>query len=175
MSDEEVDQFLEEKNTLRLATVSENGWPHVVPVAYARLEESETLYVLTHPEPRKSQNLFHENRDCAVIDDGETYTDLRGVFIHGTAMVVPEPSTMERLERAWINQCYGGELPPVVKQVYGRRDGWIWFQIHPVHRVSWDNTKLDPSQLESTEPTSESPIEYNLPDDLGAAAPTGDR
>lgn len=171
MSADEVNQFLTEHSTLRLATISENGWPHVVPVAYARLGDPETLYILTHPDQRKSQNIFHENRVGAVVDDGETYTELRGVFVHGTATVVVETSKMERLEQAWIDQAYGGELPPVVKTVYARREGWIWFEIDPVHRVSWDNTKLDPDRLGDLESTPKSPIEYRVPEDCGAATP----
>lgn len=171
MSDEEIDEFLSENNTLRLATVSENGWPHVVPLAYARLDESDSLFVLTHPDQRKSRNLFYDNRLGAVIDDGEQYPDLRGVFFHGRATIVSREEKMKRLERAWIDQCYDGELPPIVKQVYSRRDGWVWFEITPVHRVSWDNTKLDPEKLVDDQDLPDSPFDYAVPEDAGAAEP----
>lgn len=171
MDDAELEAFLNERRTVYLATVSENGWPHVAPVGFAHLKGK--LYVLTHPEQRKSRNLFHDNRVGVVADEGDEYTSLRGVFMHGYAEVVTDESRFRKLEDAWIDSFYGGEIPDVVKKVYARRDGWIWFEIEPVHTVTWDNTKLDSSRLADEAPAG-SPFSYDLPDDLGAATPGED-
>lgn len=172
MSEEEQDAFLREQRKLYLATVSRNGWPHVAPVGFARRDGN--LYVLTHPEQRKSRNIFHDNRVGVVFEDGDTYTSLRGVFMHGYATVVTDDGLRGEIEEAWIDRFYGGEIPDVVKKVYARREGWIWFEIDPVNTVSWDNTKLDPARLADEDPPAGTPFEYDLPDDLGAAAPEGD-
>lgn len=94
MSGTEIDQFLDGQQFLRLATVSENGWPHVVPVGFTRLDSSETLYVLSHPEQRECRNIFYNNSVGAVVDAGDTYTTLQGVFVHGYATVVTDESRM---------------------------------------------------------------------------------
>ena len=172
MDDDELDSFLSEQKTLYLATVSENGWPHVAPVGFARLDGSDNLYVLTHPAQRKSKNVFHDNKVGVVLDDGDTYTSLRGVFIHGYASVVTDEGMFPELERAWVDNFYSGEIPEVVKKVYAKRDGWIWFEIEPVNTVTWDNRKLDPTRLEDEDAPSGMPFSYELPDDVGAAAPT---
>lgn len=169
MDDVELDAFLTERRIVYLATVSESGWPHVAPVGFAWLDEK--LYVLTHPEQRKSRNIFHDNRVGVVADAGDGYTSLRGVFMHGYAEAVTDDSLFSRLERAWIDSFYGGEIPDVVKQVYARRDGWIWFEIEPVHVVTWDNRKLDPSRLLEDPVPGGSPFSYDLPEELGAATP----
>lgn len=169
MDDAELDTFLTERRTVYLATVSENGWPHVAPVGFAWLDEK--LYVLTHPGQRKSRNILHDNRVGVVADAGDGYTSLRGVFMHGYAEAVTDGSRFPRLERAWIDSFYDGEIPDDVKRVYARRDGWIWFEIEPVHTVTWDNRKLDPSRLADDPVPEDSPFSYDLPEDLGAAAP----
>lgn len=175
MSEAEVDRFLSNHHTLRLATVSEKGWPHVVPVGYTRLDdeggEREPLYVLSHPEQRKCRNIFSDNRVGAVVDDGDEYTSLRGVFVHGYATVVTDEARMEAVEASWIDDFYGGRLPDVVKAVYSLRDAWIWFRIDPVNVVSWDNRKVDEARLRDRGESIEDPFTYRLPDDLGAAAP----
>lgn len=171
MSEAERDRFLDDHRMLRLATVSENGWPHVVPVGYARLADGDALYVLSHPDQRKCRNIFHSNQVGAVVDDGSTYTSLRGVFLHGYATVVTDESRMARIQSAWIDNFYDGELPDVVKAVYAMRDAWIWFEIEPVNVVSWDNTTVDEARLRDRGADIEDPFTYALPDDLGAADP----
>lgn len=94
MSGTKIDQFLDGQQFLRLATVSENGWPHVVPVGFTRLDSSETLYVLSHPEQRECRNISYNNSVGAVVDAGDTYTTLQGVFVHGYATVVTDESRM---------------------------------------------------------------------------------
>lgn len=172
MNQEERDAFLREQRKLYLATVSENGWPHVVPVGFARRDGK--LYVLTHPEQRKCRNVFHDNRVGVVLEEGDTYTSLRGVFMHGYATVVIDDDLRGALEEAWIDRFYGGEIPDVVKKVYARREGWLWFEIDPVNTVSWDNTKLDSTRLADEDPPEGTPFEYDRPDDLGAASPERD-
>lgn len=169
MDDAELDAFLTEQKMLYLATVSENGWPHVAPVGFARIDGN--LYVLTHPNQRKSRNIFHNNKVGVVLDEGDSYTSLRGVFMHGYATVVTDEEKYPELERAWVDTFYDGEIPDVVKKVYSKRDGWIWFEIEPVNTVTWDNRKLDPSRLEDEDAPSGMPFSYQLPDDTGAATP----
>ncbi len=172
MTDDELDAFLAEQQVLYIATVSENGWPHVAPVGFARLDDDpDRLYVLTHPSQRKSQNVFENNRVGVVLDEGDTYTSLRGAFMHGYAHVVTDEELYPKLERAWVDSFYDGEIPEVVKKVYAKRDGWIWFEIDPVHTVTWDNRKLDASRLEDERAPVGMPFQYRLPDDLGAAEP----
>lgn len=172
MTDEELDTFLNNHDELHLATVSENGWPHVVPVAYATFDEGDDrLYILTHPEQRKSQNIFQDNRVGLVIDDGEAYTELRGAFMHGYATLVRDKELIAKIEDTWVDQCYDGELPEVVQKVYGMRSGWVWFAIEPAHTVTWDNTKLDADRLRDHPVPEEGPFTYSFPEDAGAAEP----
>lgn len=175
VTERELDAFLAEHSERRLATVSENGWPHVVPVAYTRLPETDDdrLYVLTHPEQRKSRNIFHDNRVGAVVDDGDAYTGLRGAFIHGYVTLVRDESLIAEIEEHWVTQAYDGEIPDVVKTVYNMRSGWIWFAIDPVHTVTWDNTKLDPERITDREVPEGLPFSYEFPADAGAAEPEG--
>lgn len=170
MSTEEENEFIGTQRQLYLATISPSGWPHVAPVGFARLDDG-SVYVLTHPNQRKSQNIFHNNKVAVVFESGETYTTLKGVFMHGYATVVTDQERWPELERAWVDQHYGGTIPDIVKKVYTLRDGWIWFEITPVHTISWDNSNLDPERLQDVPVPAGMPFEYHVPDELGSAAP----
>jgi general stress protein 26 len=160
MTDDQVDSFLHEHKLLRLATVSENGWPHVVPVAYTRLDGDE-IYVLTHPGQRKSQNIGHNNKVALVVDEGTPpdYFSMKGVFIHGYATQVAD-SLVDDIERSFVDKCYEGEIPELVKIIYSMRDGWVWFEIDPANTVSWDNSNIDESRLEGKDVPSGMPFQY---------------
>lgn len=163
--------FLESHDKCYLATVSENGWPHVAPLAYATLSEDERIYLLTHPYQRKSENVFHENRVGVLVEEGHEYLELAGLFVHGYATVVRDESRFPDLEAAWEDGFYDGQIPDVVKKVYDTREGWLWFEIEPVHAVSWSNDVIDPERLSHREVPEGSPFSYDLPEDAGAAEP----
>lgn len=171
MSDDEIDDFLSHHHRLRLGTVSGNGWPHVIPVSYTRLDASPTLYVHSHPESRKSRNLRHDNRVGAVIDEGVSYGELRGVFVHGYATAIRDPERMRELEASWKEKLHGGERPELLKRAHAQHGTTMWIRIDPANVVTWDNTKLDPDRLPPVPEGESADFTYDIPDDLGAAEP----
>lgn len=173
MSDEEIDAFLSSQKHLRLGTISENGWPHVTPVSYTRLDSSPVVYVHSHPAARKSRNIMHDNRVSAAIDHGESYSKLQGVFMHGYASVVRNSDRMEEIEESWKAKLHGGKRPEILKRVHARHGTTMWIEIEPVHLVTWDNTNIDPDRLAPLEPGETADFSYELPDDVGAAEPEG--
>lgn len=171
LSDAEERTFLESHDKCYLATVSENGWPHVVPLAYTMLPDDDQLYILTHPDQRKSRNIFYDNRVGLLVEEGQAYLELAGVFIHGHATMVRDTDRYTELESHWVDGFYDGQIPDVVKKVYDTRDNWLWFAVDPVHTVSWDNSVVDPERLSDRDVPEGSPFTYDLPDDAGAAEP----
>lgn len=170
MTDNELDAFLSDHQTCYVGTVSEQGWPHVAPLAYTRLDDPTVLYVRTHPRSRKARNLYHENRASVVVDEGIEYSDLKGFFVHAYATVVREPPRLARLDDVFVETQYDGEMPELVARVHARQDEWVWFELEPAHVVTWDNSKLDPERL--PEPPAAGPsYTYGYPDDAGAAEP----
>lgn len=172
MTAEELDDFLSVHRTCYVGTVSANGWPHVAPLAYARLDDPTTLYVRTHPDSRKARNLYHDNRASVVVDEGVAYADLKGFFAHAYATVVREERRLARLDEAFVEQQYGGVMPDLLVRVHATQDEWLWFELDPVHSLTWDNSKLDLERL--PEPQADRlTYSYDRPEDAGAAEPEG--
>lgn len=167
----ELDEFLRTNGHLRLATFSENGWPHVAPLAYVRLDDSTTLFVRTHTYDRKSENIYHDNRVCVVIDEtGIDYTDLRGVFMHAYATLVRDEDRIATLDEAYNDKHYDGSPSKALRRTHALRDAFVWFELDPVNTVTWDNTQLDPDRLPKVSPDDEV-HSYVFPDNAGAAEP----
>jgi len=138
MTPEEVDAFLAEERTCRVATVGPQG-PHATPLWFAWDGSALWLYSLS-----KSQRWFdleHDNRIAAVIDAGDGYAELRGVEIRGRAEIVGEvPRTGEPNDEltkpeSLFAQKYNG----TPQLAYDGRHAWR--KVVPDKITSWDFRK----------------------------------
>ncbi|MEV4333986.1 pyridoxamine 5'-phosphate oxidase family protein [Streptomyces sp. NPDC049597] len=140
MTPEELDAFLAERRTCRVATVSADGRPHVSALWFAWDGTSLWLYSLTRS--RRWADLRRDPRIAAVVDDGEEYGELRGVELAGTAVFVGEaPRTgvdcreLRAPEALFARKNFGLEAMP--------HDGrHAWLRLTPDTIASWDFRKL---------------------------------
>jgi hypothetical protein len=138
MTTGEVDAFLAEQRTCRVATVGPNG-PHVTPLWYAW--HGGAIWLTSLSRSRRWADLRADPRVAVVVDAGEHYAELRGVELRGRAEVVGEvPRTgepvpeLEGPEQAFADRYLGGGM------VHDGRHGWL--RVVPEKITSWDFRKL---------------------------------
>ncbi|MEU1627979.1 pyridoxamine 5'-phosphate oxidase family protein [Streptomyces sp. NPDC020096] len=140
MSPQELDGYLGERRTCRVATVSADGAPHVSALWFAWDGDSLWLYSLVRS--RRWTQLAADPRAAVVVDDGEEYGELRGVELSGTVEFVGEaPRTgepspeLDTPERLFAAKHFGLDRMP--------HDGrHAWLRLTPARIVSWDFRKL---------------------------------
>ncbi|MGW4779649.1 pyridoxamine 5'-phosphate oxidase family protein [Streptomyces filamentosus] len=140
MTPEELDSFLAEQRTCRVATVSADGHPHVSALWYAWDGTSLWLYSLTRS--RRWAELSADPRISVLVDDGEEYGELRGAELSGRAVPVGEaPRTgepcpeLDAVERLFAAKNFGLDAMP--------HDGrHAWLRLTPDAVASWDFRKL---------------------------------
>ncbi|MFE0701439.1 pyridoxamine 5'-phosphate oxidase family protein [Streptomyces sp. NPDC058872] len=140
MTPAEVDSFLTEQRTCRVATVAADGRPHVSALWFAWDGRSLWLYSLTRS--RRWAELRTDPRIAVVVDDGEEYGELRGVELSGTAVFVGEaPRTgapcpeLDLAEQLFATKNFGLDAMP--------HDGrHAWLRLTPDAVASWDFRKL---------------------------------
>ncbi|MBT2369212.1 pyridoxamine 5'-phosphate oxidase family protein [Streptomyces sp. ISL-10] len=140
MTPAEVDAFLAEQRTCRVATVSSDGRPHVSALWFAWDGTSLWLYSLTRS--RRWAELRRDPRIAVVVDEGEEYEELRGVELSGTAVFVGEaPRTgddrpeLRAPEALFARKNFGLDAMP--------HDGrHAWLRLTPDAIASWDFRKL---------------------------------
>lgn len=138
MTADEVDAFLGEQHTCRVATVGPNG-PHATPLWYVWLDGAIWLTSLSRSQ--RWADLEKDPRIAVVVDAGEAYTELRGVELRGRVEVVGEvPRTGEPVpdldgpEQAFADRYSGGTIV---------RDGrHAWLKLVPEKITSWDFRKI---------------------------------
>jgi hypothetical protein len=139
MSPDEVDAFLAEQRTCRVATVGRNG-PHATPLWF--VWQDGALWLTSLSRSQRWTDLQNDPRVAVVVDAGEAYGELRGVELRGRVEVVGEvPRTGEPVpdldspEQAFADRYTDGAIV---------RDGrHAWLRLVPEKITSWDFRKLD--------------------------------
>ena len=89
-------EFLRSQRLARLATVSPAGWPHVMPVMYALVEEGRALEF--DADGAKLRNLAAEPRAALVVD---AMGPKRGVSVQGRCTIVGHERARLEPERSF--------------------------------------------------------------------------
>jgi PPOX class probable F420-dependent enzyme len=117
----------------RLATVSEDGKPHVVPIVFA--VDGDMLYFAVDSKPKRTSNLkrlknIAANPAVAVLADhsDDDWTKLWWVRVDGTARIVTDEADAQRAIDLLTQRYrqYETERPggPVVAIHINRLTGW---------------------------------------------------
>ena len=138
MTPEEVDAFLAEERTCRVATLGPNG-PHATPLWYAW--HGGALWLTSVVRSQRWTDLQRDPRVAVVVDAGTSYDELRGVELRGRVEVVGEvPRTgepvpeLEGPEQLMADRYLGGTF------VHDGRHAWL--RLEPDKITSWDFRKL---------------------------------
>ncbi|MEW2250483.1 MULTISPECIES: pyridoxamine 5'-phosphate oxidase family protein [unclassified Streptomyces] len=142
MTPGELDAFLAEQRTCRVATVSADGAPHVSALWF--LWDGTALWLYSVVRSRRWADLRRDPRVAIAVDTGEDYGELRGVELSGAVEVVGEvPRTgelcaeLDAVETRFARKYFGLDMLP--------HDGrHAWLRLTPDKVVSWDFRKLGP-------------------------------
>jgi hypothetical protein len=140
MSPDEVDEFLGAARTCRVASVGAAG-PHVAPLWFVWRERTLWLYSITRSQ--RWADLEADPRVAVVVDDGEAYTELRGVELRGSVVVVgevPRTGSEEVPELTAVEAAFGAKYAAGADFGYDGRHAWL--RLDPAKLVSWDFRKL---------------------------------
>ena len=142
MTQDEIDAYLTEQHTCRVATNGTNG-PHATPLYF--LWDGQSLWLTSLYRSQRWTDLQRDPRIAVVVDDGDTYDELRGVELRGRVDVAgevpragePVPE-LDRAEQLFADKYTGGTI---------HRDGWhAWLRMRPEKITSWDFRKIPPER-----------------------------
>jgi PPOX class probable F420-dependent enzyme len=143
MTDDEVASFLRQSRTATIATIGPGGFPHLVAMWYGLNPDGQLVFE-TKAKSQKVVNLRRDPTISCSVEAGESYDQLRGVAIEGSAAIVDDTSA----EPYWaaavsIFERYQGpyteELRPFLEQMMSKR---VVVAIVPARIRSWDHRKL---------------------------------
>jgi pyridoxamine 5'-phosphate oxidase family protein len=100
-TEDELAYLLGDARLARIATVGEDGTPHVVPVGFGYSSRHDTIDVTGHglERTKKYRDVERTGRAALVVDDIASVDPwhVRGVEIRGRAEVLAEPAPLIRI------------------------------------------------------------------------------
>ena len=147
MSAAEVAAFLEACRIIQVASIGDDGWPHLVPMWFFMDEGAIVFRSFT--KSQKIVNLARDPRITVLAEAGDAYSELRGVMIRGTARL--------RTDREYVLRAYGrlaarypmiGDAPialdaAALEAAFGRHAEKNTAVVVAADRIaSWDHRKL---------------------------------
>jgi len=135
MTADEISAFLDAQRTCRVATVGAGG-PHLSPVWFVWDGYAVWLYSLVRSQ--RFTDIARDARVAVLVDDGQSYDELRGVELRGTAAVIGEVPRVGRPSDELVDPerlfaaRYGG-------LAYDGRHAWL--RVTPEKIASWDFRK----------------------------------
>lgn len=151
MTKEEIDVFLAEERTCRVATVGADGSPHVAPLWF--VWDGAFLWLNSLVRSRRWNDLQRNGRIAVVVDGGEQFGELRGVELRGRAIAIGDvPRAVGEARPAIAPRGSDDEVLRGVELAFARKyagrdeftaDGkHAWLRITPESVRSWDFAKL---------------------------------
>jgi len=145
MTPEEIEEFLGGRRVASLCSINHDGTIHAVAMWYGFLEGAMAFE--TKAKSQKVQNLRRNPTMTCMLEDGESYDQLRGVELVGRAEIVDDPERLWALGvSVWerYNGPYSEEVKPLVEVMLHKR---VAVRLVVDRVVSWDHRKLNPSGL----------------------------
>ena len=140
MTDDEVRAFLESSRTMTMATMGPSGHPHLVAMWFAFLDG--VVWFETKTKSQKVQNLRRDPRISCMVEAGDTYDQLQGVLLQGTAAISDDPDALRRVGIDVFERYTGpftDDLEPMLETML---KGRVAVRVDVENVASWDHRKL---------------------------------
>ncbi len=148
LTDDELAAFLESGRTLQVASIDADGYPHLAPMWYVVRDGKLTFRSFT--KSQKIVNLKRNPKVSVLLEAGETYDELKGVMIRGTATLIDDRATVLTIYGAIAAKyrMVGGQSVVLDDEAleaafgsYAEKNTAVI--VEPVKVASWDHSKLE--------------------------------
>ena len=139
MTEEERTAFLDSEKMCRLATVGALGQPQLSALWF--VWDGSAIWINSIVKSQRWTNAMRDPRVSVIVDGGDSFGELQGVTIEGTAEQVGDAprtdtpdETLAPVELAFARKYMGRD-----EFVYD--GGHAWLRVTPTKIVSWDFRK----------------------------------
>lgn len=134
---DEQEVFLREQRKCALATLDQNGFPHLVAMNFVFRDDA--FWMTSYGKAQKVVNLRRNPKAAVMVETGTNYAELKGVMARGECRIIDDPEHVRDIF-AWLGARReatarpSGALQSVPKRVA--------LQLVPHRITSWDHSKL---------------------------------
>lgn len=130
----ELDDLMSSTRTLRVGTVSSDGWPHVVPLWF--IWQDGTIWINSLKRSKRARDVEAGSPVALCIDVGVEYQELRGAVLYGRFQDVSDDDPSLTAIRSMFGAKYWGGIDVPALRSHQ------WLRLTPERTVSWDFRKI---------------------------------
>ena len=146
MTEDEVSAFLTEKKTINLVSNGVGGFPHPMPMWFAR-DADGTIRMATYRTSQKILNSQRDPRVSLLCESGTQYAELKGVILSGNAELIDDFMLVcdtlmyagGSSEGLPDDEEAAKQIAETMRKTAEKR---YVIQVKPERIVSWDHSKL---------------------------------
>ena len=130
--------FLREHRKAALATIDNNGFPHVTAMNFVMRDGA--FYMTSYGKAQKVVNILRNPKIAIMVEAGTAYAELRGVMARGLCEIVEGAEAVHQVF-AWSAEARGESYsrPAGASSSAPKR---VVLKLVPQNIVSWDHSKL---------------------------------
>jgi PPOX class probable F420-dependent enzyme len=138
LSPEDQTAFFREQRKAALATLDQDGFPHIVAMSY--FAKDGAFYMTSYGKAQKVVNIRRNPKVALMIEAGDAYAELRGVMVRGRCEII---EGAEAVRAAFAAMAEARRTTP--SRPSGSVDSApkrVVLKIIPEKIASWDHSKL---------------------------------
>jgi PPOX class probable F420-dependent enzyme len=141
MSDAEVTAFLAAERVMNVATIGQDGWPHVTALWYVM--RGADPWIWTYAKSQKVRNLERDEHATLLAESGFEYAELKGVMLKARARIEYDTErVLDFGEDLFAKYQGGGAGDGMREALRAQAVKRVAIRFEVVETVSWDHSKL---------------------------------
>ena len=138
LTPDEQTAFLREAKKAALATLDQDGFPHVVAMNF--LARDGAILMSSYGKAQKVLNIRRNPKVAVMVETGRSYSELRGVMIRGNCEIIEDLPAVEEAMNAIRRKASGdAALADTPITTAPKR---VVLKVIPKKITSWDHSKL---------------------------------
>lgn len=142
MSEEELAAHMAGRNVAAIATNGPDGWPHVMALWYVM--RGVDPWIWTYEKSQKVRNIERDPRATVMVEEGETYGQLRGAMLKTEAEIVRDFDGVFALGQEVYRKYIGADDLPeaLIDTIRKQSDKRVAVRFRRTKALTWDHRKL---------------------------------
>jgi general stress protein 26 len=136
LSEAEQAAFFVANRKAALATLDNDGYPHLVAMTYG--VKDGVFYMTSYAKAQKVLNIRRNPKVGLMIEGGSGYGELKGVMVRGICDIIEGE---DAVREAWAI-ISGNSSTPRRKETNDSAAKRVALKVTPLRIVSWDHSKL---------------------------------
>ena len=144
LGDDEIRDYLEAQKTLIIVGNGRNGYPHPMPMWFAR-DDDGAIRCTTFGKSQKVLNWRRDPKATLLVESGTEYAELKGVVIYARCDIIDDIAAVKDTLVAINSRERDLDEAAIAKlraSVAGTAAKRVVLKFTPERTVTWDHTKL---------------------------------